>query len=474
MSEEAPASGQKTFERKIDGPLIFSLIATGLLSFSGVVIETAMNITFPALMEEFGVDTSLVQWMTTGYLLVLSVMIPLSPFLKKRFPRRPLFVLAVLLFMAGAVTDMTGGSFSVLLAGRVLQGIGTGIALPMMFDIVLEQAPVRRMGTMMGAAVLVVALSPAVGPSFGGAVIHYMGWRMIFAFLLPVLGLSLLLGLCSIRQVCKTEKIPFDWGSYLWLAAGFSAFILALSAMGDSQQSPWTALGLYAVSGAALFLFVRRSLRVPAPFIHLDVFRCGPFAGSAAVFGIVQFLCLGLGFLIPNYAQLVMGQNALTAGLIMLPGCMIGAAMAPVGGRFLDLFGARRPILAGHVFLLLCTLGFALSYRHIEPWQMVLFYISFAVGQNLTGANSMVNGIRQLPENRRGDGNSVCNTLQQLSGAAGTAAAAALVASAQTGGAAMMQEQTQAGSGHAFWLLFVLGVMAMGISWNIFRNTGGK
>ncbi len=105
---------------------------------------------------------------------------------------------------------------------------------------------------------------------------------------------------------------------------------------------------------------------------------------------------------------------------------------------------------------------------------MVLFYISFAVGQNLTGANSMVNGIRQLPENRRGDGNSVCNTLQQLSGAAGTAAAAALVASAQTGGAAMMQEQTQAGSGHAFWLLFVLGVMAMGISWNIFRNTGGK
>ena len=189
----------------------------------------------------------------------------------------------------------------------------------MMFDIVLEQAPVSRMGTMMGAAVLMVALSPAVGPSFGGAVIHYMGWRMIFAFLLPVLGLSLLLGLCSIRQVSKTEKIPFDWGSYLWLAAGFSAFILALSAMGDSQQSPWTALGLYAVSGAALFLFVRRSLRVPAPFIHLDVFRCGPFAGSAAVFGIVQFLCLGLGFLIPNYAQLVMGQNALTAGLIMLP-----------------------------------------------------------------------------------------------------------------------------------------------------------
>lgn len=150
MSEEALASGQKTFERKIDGPLIFSLIATGLLSFSGVVIETAMNITFPALMEEFGVDTSLVQWMTTGYLLVLSVMIPLSPFLKKRFPRRPLFVLAVLLFMAGAVTDMTGGSFSVLLAGRALQGIGTGIALPMMFDIVLEQAPVSRMGTMMG------------------------------------------------------------------------------------------------------------------------------------------------------------------------------------------------------------------------------------------------------------------------------------------------------------------------------------
>lgn len=474
MNEISSKPEPHEFERKIDPPLILSLIATGILSFSGVVIETAMNITFPSLMEEFGVDTSLVQWMTTGYLLVLSVMIPLSPFLKRRFPRKPLFILAVFLFMAGALIDLTGRSFSVLLAGRALQGLGTGIALPMMFDIVLEQAPVNRMGTMMGVAVLVVALSPAVGPSFGGAVIHYMGWRMIFAFLLPVLGISMILGICSIRQVYKTEKISFDWPGYLWLALGFSALIFALSAMGDSGRSLWEVLGLFGISAVTFLLFVHHSQKTEFPLIHLEVFRCAPFACSAAVFSIVQFLCLGLGFLIPNYAQLVLEKNALTAGLIMLPGCMIGACLAPMGGRFLDLFGARRPILSGHVFLLLCTLGYAFFYSHMAVWQMVLFYISFAIGQNLTSANSMVNGIRWFPENRKADGNSVCNTLQQLSGAAGTAVVSALVGAARSGPPDRLQVQTQTGSGQAFWLLFLLAAAATVLSWIIFRKTGEK
>lgn len=474
MNEIPEAACRKPFERKIDLPLVLSLIATGLLSFSGVVIETAMNITFPALMEEFGVDTSMVQWMTTGYLLVLSVMIPLSPFLKRRFPRKPLFILSVLLFMAGALTDLTGRSFAVLLAGRVLQGVGTGIALPMMFDIVLEQAPVSRLGTMMGAAVLVVALSPAVGPSFGGAVIHYMGWRMIFAFLLPVLAIALALGVLSIRQVYETEKISFDWMGYFWLALGFAALIFALSAMGDSQRGLWETAGLYAAAAAALSLFVHHSRKVSVPLIHMDVFRCAPFVCSAAVFSMVQFLCLGLGFLIPNYAQLVMGENALAAGLMMLPGCMIGACLAPVGGRFMDVFGARRPILSGHVFLLLCTMGFAFFYEDIAPWEMVLFYISFAIGQNLTSGNSMVNGIRCLPDSRAVDGNAVCNTLQQLSGAAGTAVVSALVAAAQNGLSGTAEEQTQAGSGHAFWLLLLISIAAMALSWKIFKEIGNK
>ena len=141
---------ENNFERKLDLKLILSVIAAGLLSFTGVVVATSMNVTFPTLMKEFRVDTAMVQWITTGYLLVLSVIIPLSSFLKKRFRMKQLFVFAISIFMIGTILCMLAPTFALLLAGRLMQGVGTGIALPLMFNIVLEQAPLDKMGFMIG------------------------------------------------------------------------------------------------------------------------------------------------------------------------------------------------------------------------------------------------------------------------------------------------------------------------------------
>lgn len=202
------------FERRIDLKLILSILAAGLMSFTGIVIETAMNVTFPTLMREFGVNISVVQWITTGYLLMLAVVIPLSAFLKARCPMRRLFLTASLLFFAGTLLGAAANSFAVLLLGRLLQGAGTGIALPLMFNIVLEQAPLNRTGMMMGIASLICALSPAVGPSFGGWVVETFGWREIFLSLLPVLALSFGCGIYAIRQSSALRRLPFDTASY--------------------------------------------------------------------------------------------------------------------------------------------------------------------------------------------------------------------------------------------------------------------
>lgn len=192
------------FERKLDLKLILSVIAAGLMSFTGVVVETAMTVTFPTLMKQFGVDTATVQWITTGYLLMLAVVIPLSSFLKKRFPMKRLFLFAVGVFTTATVMCMVAPNFAILMLGRLLQGIGTGIALPLMYNIVLEQAPFDKMGFMMGIASLIAAIAPAVGPSFGGLIVNTLGWRMIFAFLLPLLVVSLALGIYAIRQSSAT------------------------------------------------------------------------------------------------------------------------------------------------------------------------------------------------------------------------------------------------------------------------------
>ena len=145
-------------DKKIDLKLILSIVATGIMSFSGVVVETAMNVTFPSLMEEFQIGTSSVQWITTGYLLVLAVIIPTSSYLKKRFRMKALFMTAIILFIIGTVLAAVTPVFSLLLLGRLIQGVGTGIALPLMFNITMEQVPEEKLGVMMGTASLITAM----------------------------------------------------------------------------------------------------------------------------------------------------------------------------------------------------------------------------------------------------------------------------------------------------------------------------
>ena len=148
------------FQRRLDARLVLSIVAIGVMSFAGVVVETAMNIAFPALMTEFGVSTARVQWITTGYLLVLAAIMPISSLLNRRFRTRSLFLAAMALFVAGTVLCAAAPRFDLLIGGRLIQGVGTGIALPLMFNVVLKQAPLDRLGTMMGVATLITAIAP--------------------------------------------------------------------------------------------------------------------------------------------------------------------------------------------------------------------------------------------------------------------------------------------------------------------------
>ena len=450
------------FEKKIDAKLILSIVAAGIMSFSGVVVETAMNVTFPTLMEEFSVGTSTVQWITTGYLLVLALVIPASSYLKRRFPMKALFIEANLLFLAGTVLAWAAPAFSMLLLGRIIQGVGTGIALPLMFNIVLEQVPEKKLGLMMGVASLITAVAPAVGPSFGGMIVQHFGWRMIFAALLPLLVLSFIFGVTSIRQVTPVQKVPFQWLDYLLLACGFSCFIFALSNASGAGWASAEVVGLFMASLLALGLFCFRSLRAAQPLLRVQVLGCGPFALHVLAIVLVQLICLGLGFLIPNYAQLVSGMNAFAAGCLLLPGCLLGAALAPVSGRILDRFGARKPILLGNVAIVAAAICFGLFAKTLTAPLIIAIYICFAFGQGCTMGNSMTNGLRQLPAEWNADGNAVINTLQQLAGAVGTAVVSTMVASAQARMEGDFVLGTMLGSQSAFLLLAVLalGVLA--------------
>ena len=445
-----------TFERRLDAKLVLSIVATGIMSFSGVCVETAMNVTFPTLMREFGIDTATVQWMTTAYLLVLAAVVPTSGYLNRRFATKHVFCFAMVFYIAGIVCGMTAQIFPALLLGRVLEGIGTGVALPLMFNILTEQAPQKNLGFMMGVGSLVTALAPAVGPSVGGWLSETFGWRAIFAALLPILIVAFILGMFSIRQSHDTSAEPFDIPGWISLALAFAALVFAVD---EGANVGWTnpcILVLFAAFIVLIILFIVRERHTEQPLIHLGIFGHRGYVRGLGVIIFLQFSILGLSFLLPNYAQLVMGVGQTEAGTVLLGGCILGAIMAPLSGQILDRMGARIPIVGGAVLVLIATIVFAVISPHMTTLHSTLVYVIFGFGQSLMYGNNMTCALRFLPVEIKADGNAMFTTLQQLAGAIGTSVCAAVVNAAQVGvssGTSAMAAATAIGSQHAFMLL---------------------
>lgn len=451
----------------IDKKVVCAIVAAGLLSFAGVATETAMNLAFPKVMGEFNVTTDAVQWLTTGYLLVLSLVIPLSSYFKRRFTNKSLFIAATGIFTLGTLLGAWGGGFAPLLLGRLVQGLGTGVGLPLMFNIILEQIPKERIGSMVGVACLVVAVAPAVGPFVGGFIITYWGWRMIFAVLLPVLALTFILGVSGIKQVTATGKVPFNWGDYCFLIVGFTAFVLGTSC---SAKFGWThpvTLGLLTASVIALGGFYRRSAAQAEPLLDVGIFASAKYSLSLFSIILLQFVVLGLSFLLPNYAQLTLGETPFNAGMVLIPGCLAGFIVTPLGGRLLDRFGAAKPILAGNVLTLAGIAGIG-ALLHMGITALAAAYVIFACGQALMAGNTFTNAMAQLEPDLQNSGNAVFNTFQQLAGAAGTSVTASVVAAEQAG-AADMPAATAAGTCYAVLLLAALIIVILFCSCRIFN-----
>lgn len=287
---------------KVNNKLFLAIFATGIMTFCGVLIETAMNVTFPSLMEEFNISISDVQWVTTIYLLIISIIVPISSFFNQRFNKKKLFITSNIIFIAGVIIDCISPTFSILLVGRLLQGLATGIALPLMFNIILEEAPQEKRGTMMGFGVLTTAITPAIGPTFGGWLTTELSWRYIFVFLMPLLLLSLFIGIYAISSKKENKNTTtLDFLSVFYITLTFGGLLFFFSLIGENgllSWKPWIYLGLGILG---LLLFIRRMKLSDKPLINFNVFKNIGFDLLLVSFLVYQFLLLGLSFIIPNY-----------------------------------------------------------------------------------------------------------------------------------------------------------------------------
>ncbi|MGH1811689.1 MFS transporter [Enterococcus entomosocium] len=452
--------------------VLLSILATGILIFCGMVIETAMNIVFPTLMKEFNINTSTVQWMTTSYLLVVSIIVPISTYLKKQFKTKSLFIFASMLFIAGVIIASFAFNFPVLLCGRVIQGIGTGIALPLMFNIIIDEVPQEKLGIMMAIGTLVTAIGPAIGPTLGGVISHYLNWRFIFILLIPLLILSLIIGIINISQSTPLDKHSFDFKSFVFIPVMFIGLVYGLGNVSNyGFFNVQTLIPLFA-GIAGLVGFVMRCLYVNIPIINIKIFSNKKFTIHVISFMLIQITLLGLGFLLPNFTQIVLEKNELTAALQLLAGAIIGAIFTMFSGQILDTLGASLPIKAGTTFILLSIISFTIFHSSLTVLLIVIIYSIFMLGVGLSLGNIMTSGIKIVQDQHKSDGNAIFNIAQQFSGALGTTLASTIVALTQTGqvGSITYRQSTALGTKNAFIVMALLVILACLATWTVFRK----
>ncbi|UZX32130.1 DHA2 family efflux MFS transporter permease subunit [Lactobacillus helsingborgensis] len=415
-------------QRKLDAKLICSIFAAGLMSFSGVLIETAGNVTFPVLMNDFHVNMATVQWMTTGYLLVASIIMPLSAYLKRNFSSRKLFVTAAVLFICGLLIDAVANQFIFLVLGRVIQGAGAGIAIPLMFNIILERTLLDKIGLLMGIGTMITAVAPALGPTFGGLVVNTLGWRYIFIFIIPVMIISLIMGLTAITgETGQVKHTKLDVVGFISIALTFIGLIFAFSNLSTILQKPLMFIIPLVIGVISLVVFIKHSLNTSNPLINIRVFKKTKLTQGITAYFIFQVNTLGLSFILPNYVQIVNHSTAMTAGLLLLTGGLVGAIMSPISGRLLDNYGAQKPIMTGAVFEIIGGLLYCIFASSLTSGKIILFYAITMLGIGLVMGDTMTASIGQLAESENTDGNGLFNMAQQFAGAVGTAIISAIM-----------------------------------------------
>ncbi|XKL31773.1 MFS transporter [Lactiplantibacillus plantarum] len=290
-----------------------------------------------------------------------------------------------------------------------------------------------------------------------------MDWHWIFVLLIPVLVISLVLGLYAIRQAQPTVKVGFDVVGWLMIVLLFVGFTIGFSKLATITTQPlifvaWLVVGLIGLVG-----FVIRTRRAAQPLINLAIFTTKSYDLHLMAYFLVQICALGLAFILPNYIQLVNGKSALLAGLFVLPGAAIGAVFAPLGGRILDSLGAAKPVLTGSTILVIAMALFTVLGMHLSGGWILAIYILLMIGIGLTMGNTMTSGLQQLSAEHQADGNAVFNTMQQFAGAIGTSVVSAVITLVQVQTTGTSAHRTALGSTMALGLLLILVLIELGI-----------
>jgi DHA2 family lincomycin resistance protein-like MFS transporter len=424
--------------------IVTLLVAT----FVVILNETIMNVALQRLMVDLRVDAPTVQWLSTGFMLTMAVVIPTTGFILQRLSTRAVFMLAMGLFSGGTLLAALAPGFGILLLARIIQASGTAIMLPLLMTTILTLVPVSRRGAVMGNVSIAISVAPAMGPTVSGLILEHFSWRFMFVFVLPIALAAFAIGAKYLTNIGESEKTRFDALSVLLTVPAFGGLVYGLSQIGGGhggQAGPGApALLALAVGVVAMLAFVLRQLRLQksaAPLLDLRAFNFRMFTVSVLLLVVAMIALFGAVILLPLYLQEIRGLKSLETGLALLPGGLAMGLLGPFIGRLFDKVGPLPLTVTGSALMVVSLWQFSLLDAATPVGWIVALHVALSLGLALLFTPAFTTGLNPLPPHLYSHGSAIMSTLQQVAGAAGTALLVSIyaVVSAAAGMVAGMQ-----------------------------------
>ncbi|MDQ0273258.1 DHA2 family efflux MFS transporter permease subunit [Cytobacillus purgationiresistens] len=417
-------------------------------AFIAFLNNTLLNIALPSIMTDLDIGPSTVQWLTTGFMLVNGVLIPATAFLIRKYSVKKLFLVAMGLFTIGTVLSGFADTFSILLGGRMLQASGSAIMMPLLMNVMLVSFPIERRGAAMGIFGLILMAAPAIGPTLSGWIVEHYDWRMLFHFVTPIAIAVFILGFFMLKDKKGKVDIRLDLFSLILSSVGFGGILYGFSSAGNKGwDSPHVYLTII-IGLISLITFIIRQTRQTEPMLNFGVFKFPMFALSSAITMVLNMAMFSGMLLIPIYVQSIRGISPMDAGLMMLPGALVMALMSPLTGKLFDKYGGRVLAIIGLGITVVTTYLFSRLALDTSYSHLVILNTVRMLGMSMVMMPVSTNGLNQLPPRFYPHGTAMNNTLNQVSGAIGTALLVTIMTNrAETHGAELAKAAMQNAGG---------------------------
>ncbi len=472
----------------LDPALVRLSLVVILGAIMSILDTTIVNVAIDTLSRDFHSPLSTIQWVSTGYLLALSIVIPLSGWSVERFGAKRMWILSLVVFLLGSILSGAAWSAESLIIFRVIQGIGGGMIMPIGTSIMAQAAGPQRIGRVMSILGVPMLLAPILGPVIGGLIVTSVSWRWIFYVNVPI---GIVAVIVAIRML-PSEKIELkprlDLLGLLLLSPGLASIVYGLSQLGSSGSTQSVAvpisIGVVLIVAFALHALRRspgRNGRLrPQALIDVRLFGDRGFLPAALTsfgFGAALF---GALILLPLYYQVVRGDSALAAGLLIAPQGIGAALVMPRAGRLADRLGPGTVVPIGLVIVILGTLAYTMVGATTSYWFLAIALLVRGIGFGFTMMPAIAAAYQNLEHAQVPRATAAINILQRVGGSIGTALLAVILerqitqavpgaASAiTTGGATIttsvrekIAPQIAAAFGHTFWWAVGIAVLAL-------------